>query len=131
MSSACCGLIRGVGELYAPAFMRPPVRAWDLITVGPPISSAIFHCLFGVWQKPCPVTGIPASSTIFLASYSCVEDHCGEIYSRTGRPVIPIESLNPGGATGRYVVCGPCWSSSLPARRPVSGRHDPCRLRSR
>jgi hypothetical protein len=64
------GLIGLSANLTPPAFIRPPVRTWDLITTGPPISSATLRASSALVQKPYLVTGIPASSTIFLASYS-------------------------------------------------------------
>src|SRR5215207_7721078 len=53
-----------------PAFMRPPVRTWDLITVGPPIRCAISRACWSVVAKPKSVTGMPARLTISRASYS-------------------------------------------------------------
>ena len=53
-----------------PAFIRPPVRTWDLMTTGPPMSSAISRACSGVVAKPCLVTGIPALATIARDSYS-------------------------------------------------------------
>ena len=57
-------------NLTPPAFIRPPVRTWDLITTGPPISSAAARASAAVVQKPYLVTGIPARSTIRRDSYS-------------------------------------------------------------
>ncbi len=53
-----------------PAFMRPPVRTWDLTTVGPPIRCAISRASWAVVAKPKSVTGMPARLTISRASYS-------------------------------------------------------------
>src|SRR3954451_24909486 len=71
ISSAWAAASSGVSaNLTPPAFIRPPVRTWDLITVGPPISSATLRASSAVVQNPYLVTGIPASSTILRASYS-------------------------------------------------------------
>ena len=71
MSSACAAASSGVSaNLTPPAFIRPPLSTWDLITTGPPISSAASRASSAVVQKPYLVTGIPASSTIFRASNS-------------------------------------------------------------
>src|SRR6185312_1436711 len=71
IASACSAASSGVSaNLTPPAFIRPPVSTCDLITTGPPISSAALRASSGVVQKPYLVTGIPASSTIFRASNS-------------------------------------------------------------
>src|SRR5882757_7346384 len=71
MASACSAASSGVSANFTPpAFIRPPVSTWDLITTGPPISSAAARASSGVVQKPYLVTGIPANSTILRASYS-------------------------------------------------------------
>src|SRR3954453_21331063 len=71
ISSACWAASSGVSaNLTPPAFIRPPLSTWDLTTTGPPISSAALRACSALVQKPYLVTGIPASSTIFLASYS-------------------------------------------------------------
>src|SRR5205823_3268358 len=53
-----------------PAFIRPPVRTWDLITTGPPISSAIRSASSAAVANPCLVTGMPAFATTARDSYS-------------------------------------------------------------
>src|SRR5919197_6627604 len=53
-----------------PAFMRPPVSTWDLITTGFAISSAIRRASSAVVAKPCGETGMPARATIWRDSYS-------------------------------------------------------------
>ena len=53
-----------------PAFMRPPVSTWDLMTVGAPISCAMRRASSGVVAKPCGDIGMPALATIFRDSYS-------------------------------------------------------------
>ena len=71
ISSACSAASSGVSaNLTPPAFIRPPLSTWHLITTGPPISSAALRASSAVVQKPYLVTGIPASSTIFRASNS-------------------------------------------------------------
>src|SRR5689334_5971125 len=71
IASACSAASSGVSaNLTPPAFIRPPVSTWDLMTTGPPISSAAARACSGVVQKPYLVTGMPASSTILRASYS-------------------------------------------------------------
>src|SRR6201986_1124510 len=71
IASACSAASSGVSaNLTPPAFIRPPVSTWDLITTGPPISSAAARASAGVVQKPYLVTGIPANSTILRASNS-------------------------------------------------------------
>jgi hypothetical protein len=71
ISSACWAASSGVSaNLTPPAFIRPPVSTWLLITTGPPISSATLRASSADVQNPYLVTGIPANSTIFLASYS-------------------------------------------------------------
>src|SRR4051794_29147202 len=50
--------------------MRPPVSTCDLMTVGPPTSSAMRRASSGEVAKPCGETGIPALATICLDSYS-------------------------------------------------------------
>ena len=65
--SACSGVS---ANLTPPAFIRPPVRTWDLITTGPAISSAAARASAAVVQKPYLVTGIAARSTIRRDSYS-------------------------------------------------------------
>ena len=69
--SACGAASSGVSANWTPpAFIRPPVRTWDLITTGPPISWAISRACSAVVAKPCLVTGIPALATIARDSYS-------------------------------------------------------------
>ena len=71
ISSACAAASSGVSaNLTPPAFIRPPVSTCDLTTTGPPISSAAWRASSALVQKPYLVTGMPASSTIFLASNS-------------------------------------------------------------
>ncbi len=71
ISAACAAASSGVSaNLTPPAFIRPPVRTCDLITVGPPISAAASRASSAVVQKPYFVTGIPARSTILRDSYS-------------------------------------------------------------
>src|SRR3954468_21906635 len=53
-----------------PAFMRPPVRTWDLMTVGPPMRSAICLASAASVVKPKSVTGMPARLTTSRASNS-------------------------------------------------------------
>ena len=53
-----------------PAFIRPPVRTCDLITVGPPMSAAMALASSAVVANPYLVTGMPACSTILRASNS-------------------------------------------------------------
>ena len=53
-----------------PAFIRPPVSTWDLITVGPPMSAAISRASSAVVANPYLVTGMPACSTSLRDSYS-------------------------------------------------------------
>ena len=69
--SACSAASSGVSaNCTPPAFIRPPVSTCDLITTGPPISSAIRRASSAVLAKPCLVTGIPALATIARDSYS-------------------------------------------------------------
>src|SRR5262245_57911466 len=71
IASACSAASSGVSaNLTPPAFIRPPLSTCDLITTGPPISSATLRACSALVQKPYLVTGIPASSTILRASYS-------------------------------------------------------------
>ncbi len=71
ISSAWPSASSGVSaNLTPPAFMRPPVSTWDLITVEPPIRSAASRASAAVLQKPYSVTGIPARSTIRRLSNS-------------------------------------------------------------
>ena len=71
MASACSAASSGVSANWTPpAFMRPPVSTCDLITVGPPIRSAIERASSALVAKPKSVTGIPARLTISRASYS-------------------------------------------------------------
>src|ERR1051326_6388045 len=71
ISSACAAASSGVSaNLTPPAFIRPPVKTWLLMTTGPPMSSATLRASSAVVQNPYCVTGIPANSTIFRASYS-------------------------------------------------------------
>ena len=71
ISAACEAASSGVSaNLTPPAFMRPPVSTWDLITVGPPIRSAASLASSAVLQKPYSVTGIPARSTMRRLSNS-------------------------------------------------------------
>ena len=46
------GLVRRVGELTPPAFIRPPLRTCDLTTTGPPIRSAASRASAAVFAKP-------------------------------------------------------------------------------
>ena len=46
------GLLGVSANLTPPAFIRPPVSTWDLITVGPPIRSAASRASAAVVQKP-------------------------------------------------------------------------------
>ena len=53
MSAACCSASSGVSANFTPpAFMRPPVRTWDLMTVGPPMRSAICRASAASVVKP-------------------------------------------------------------------------------
>ena len=53
MSLACPSASSGVSaNLTPPAFMRPPVSTWDLITTGPPMSSAAARASSAVVAKP-------------------------------------------------------------------------------
>ena len=71
IASACAAASSGVSANWTPpAFMRPPVSTWDLITVGPPMRSAIARASSGLVAKPKSVTGMPARLTISRASYS-------------------------------------------------------------
>src|SRR4051794_16065454 len=71
MCRACSAASSGVSANFTPpAFMRPPVRTWDLMTVGPPISPAMRRASSLEVAKPCGETGIPALATIFRDSYS-------------------------------------------------------------
>ena len=71
ISAAWASASSGVSaNLTPPAFIRPPVSTWDLITVGPPIRSAASRASAAVVAKPYSVTGIPARSTIRRDSYS-------------------------------------------------------------
>src|SRR3712207_3649922 len=71
MSAACCSASSGVSANFTPpAFIRPPVRTWDLMTVGTPMSCAMLRASSGEVAKPCGEVGIPALATIFRDSYS-------------------------------------------------------------
>ena len=71
ISSACAAASSGESANFTPpAFIRPPVSTCDLITVGPPISSAAAFASSREVQKPYLVTGIPARSTRRRDSYS-------------------------------------------------------------
>ena len=71
IASACASASSGVSaNLTPPAFIRPPVSTWDLITVGAPISSAIRRASAAVVAKPWAETGMPALRTIWRDSYS-------------------------------------------------------------
>src|SRR4051794_17722682 len=71
MCSACSAASSGLSANFTPpAFMRPPVRTWDLMTVGPPISWAMRRASSGEVAKPWGETGMPALATIFRDSYS-------------------------------------------------------------
>ena len=53
MSRAWASASSGVSANFTPpAFIRPPVRTWDLMTVGPPIRSAIVRASAGSVVKP-------------------------------------------------------------------------------
>ena len=53
MSRACASASSGVSaNLTPPAFMRPPVSTCDLMTVGPPMRSAIRLASAGSVVKP-------------------------------------------------------------------------------
>ena len=64
------GLLGVSANWTPPAFIRPPLRTWDLMTTGAAMSAAIFRASSGVLAKPNLVTGIPALATIVLDSYS-------------------------------------------------------------
>ena len=71
ISAACAAASSGVSaNLTPPAFIRPPVKTCDLITVGPPIRSAASFASSLERQNPYSVTGIPARSTMRRDSYS-------------------------------------------------------------
>ncbi len=71
ISSACEAASSGVSaNLTPPAFMRPPVSTCDLMTVGPPISSATRRASSADVAKPWGEVGMPALATIFRDSYS-------------------------------------------------------------
>src|SRR3954469_6929890 len=71
ISSACEAASSGVSANFTPpAFMRPPVRTWDLMTVGAPMSCAIRPASSAEVAKPCGDVGMPALATIFRDSYS-------------------------------------------------------------
>ena len=53
MSLACASASSGVSaNLTPPAFMRPPDRTWDLMTVEPPIRAAISLASWASVVKP-------------------------------------------------------------------------------
>src|SRR5829696_10505339 len=80
MSAACWAASSGPSANFTPpAFMRPPVSTCDLMTVGPPISSAAFRASSGEVAKPCGETGMPALATIFRDSYSKNLMACGSL----------------------------------------------------
>src|SRR4051794_34475707 len=111
IASACSAASSGVSaNLTPPAFIRPPLSTCDLITTGPPISSATLRASSAVVQNPYFVTGIPASSTILRASYSK-----NLIAARN-----PIQTATRTGGAGEGGRDGP-W----PARRPPPPRQDP------
>src|SRR3954452_13785805 len=71
MSAAWPTASSGVSANFTrPAFIRPPVRSCDLITVGPPMRSAIARASSASVTNPKSVTGMPARLTISRASYS-------------------------------------------------------------
>src|SRR4051812_30581353 len=68
---ACSAASSGVSaNCTPPAFMRPPVSTWDLMTTGPPMSSATAQASSAVLAKPNLVVGMPARRTISRDSYS-------------------------------------------------------------
>src|SRR4051812_33418719 len=70
IASACSAASSGVSANFTPpAFMRPPVRTCDLITVGPPISWAMRRASSRGGAKPWGGTGVPALAPIFPDSY--------------------------------------------------------------
>ena len=65
IASAWAAASSGVSaNLTPPAFIRPPVRTCDLITVGAPIPAASSRASSGVVAKPWAETGMPALATI-------------------------------------------------------------------
>src|SRR4051794_26192207 len=77
-----------------PAFMRPPVRTWDLMTTGPPMSAAIALASSAVLAKPNFVVGIPARRTISRDSYSKKRIRGAEGYAKQPVGTMP-EARHP------------------------------------
>ena len=65
-----CGLLRRVGELHAAGLHPPPGEHLRLDHHRPADLLGDLRASSALVQKPYLVTGIPASSTIFRASYS-------------------------------------------------------------
>ena len=82
-----------------PAFIRPPVSTWDLITTGPAICSAVRRASSAVLANPCLVTGIPALATTARDSYSNKRMGGGGAY-RKGRE--SALSTKPPGIVQNY-----------------------------
>ena len=71
MAPACAAASSGVSaKRTPPAFIRPPARTCDLITVGPPISSATRRASCAVVASSAGATAMPARRTISRDSYS-------------------------------------------------------------
>src|SRR4051812_8441067 len=71
IAAACSRASSGVSANFTPpAFMRPPVSTWDLITTGPPTSRAISAASSAVVAKPPGATGTPSRSRTWRDSYS-------------------------------------------------------------
>src|SRR3954471_12577101 len=82
-----------------PAFIRPPVRTWDLMTVGPPMRWAICLASAASVVNPKSVTGMPARLTTSRASYSKSLMRAGNLLvgGRFRRPVEEEHLDDPGG----------------------------------
>ncbi len=71
MSRAWAWASSGVSANFTPpAFMRPPVSTCDLMTTGPPMSSAICLASSAVRANPCFESGMPSRARIWRDSYS-------------------------------------------------------------
>src|SRR5664279_4882616 len=94
MSRACSSASWWVSaNLTPPAFMRPPVRTWDLMTVGPPMRSAIARASAALVVKPKSVTGMPARLTTSRASYSKNLMRRGSLHGRGRREPVGLGQL--------------------------------------
>ena len=116
--SACSAASSGVSANWTPpAFMRPPVRTCDLMTVDPPMSAACLRASSAVLAKPNCVVGMPARRTISRDSYSkkriAAREPIGLASSATLRETRPMTRLRVIALSALVSALAPASASAV------------------